>query len=287
MWQLKSGIRESENSCNPNKFQRPPIDRTSSQPVAPPRQSTQTVTCTMPREFIEAAPASPTSEGKLKAKLNPKLDLLAAVKEKTRSPTARMGPTPGAPSTRRERPETPTGGKNKKSKAEKSPEPGSKSPGKAKTKAKAEQSSPVTGQDASAAAPKQPKLKKEAEFYPEELLNRGPISPRILEHLAKKCGPPIQENCVNVRVDSKRPPGRLEETMASRHERCPPATVVLMFNCFEAGFELEYGDIGTMPEAEAVEIRSIRSQAVLGVVHILPTKHAPLQERIVFKVREP
>jgi hypothetical protein len=139
------------------------------------------------------------------------------------------------------------------------------------------------GKDAAGAASKQSK-KKETEYYTEEMLTRGPISPRLLKHLATKCGPPLQENCVHVRNENKRPPGRLEETMASRHERVPPATVVLMFNCYESGFQLEYGDISTMPEAEAVEIRSIRSHAVLGVVHIHTTKNAPLQERIMFKV---
>lgn len=143
--------------------------------------------------------------------------------------------------------------------------------------------------DVGAAAPKLPaakqaRSKKEPEYYPDDLLNKGPISPRLIEHLAKKCGPPIQENCVNVRIDSKRPPGRLEETMPSRHERVPPATVVLMFNCFQSGFQLEYGDLSTVPEAEAVEIRSIRSHAVLGLAHISPNKNAPLEERIVFKV---
>jgi hypothetical protein len=176
--------------------------------------------------------------------------------------------------------------------------PASKSPGKsskAKTDrvGKADADSSALGQgeqaatkDAAAAVPKQSK-KREAEYYTEEMLTRGPISPRLIKHLAMKSGPPIQENCINVRNESKRPPGRLEETMASRHERVPPATVVLMFNCYESGFQLEYGDISTMPEAEAVEIRSIRSHAVLGVVHIHTSKNAPLQERIMFKVRKP
>ena len=157
-----------------------------------------------------------------------------------------------------------------------------------------ESETPPSGQaqgkkDAAAAAAKQPaakqpKLKKEQEYYPEELLSKGPISPRLIEHLAKKCGPPIQENCIKERIDSKRPPGRLEETMPSRHERVPPATVVLMFNCFQSGFQLEHGDLSTVPEAESVEIRSIRSHAVLGLAHISPNKNAPLEERIVFKV---
>jgi len=251
---------------------------------------------------------------KAKAKLN----LREVVKEKPRTPTARLGPADvlsSTPSTRQiiegEKPTQRAGApqatpRSKRSKAEKSPDAAApksagkerwqtarKALGKADRSARPNTESPNAGEqtdpaakDASTAAPKQPpKLnKKEADYYPVELLNRGPISPRLVEHLAKKCGPPMQESCVNVRVDSKRPPGRLEETMASRHERVPPATVVLMFNLFEAGFHLEYGDISTIPDAEAVDIRSIRSHAVLGVVHIHPDKNAPLQSRIVFKV---
>ena len=140
------------------------------------------------------------------------------------------------------------------------------------------------GEKGESPAPKQATKKKEKEMWADEMLNRGQISPRLIVHLGKKCGPPIQEHCVYQRIDTKRPPGRLDETYDSRHERVPPAGVVLMFNCFEAGFKLLYGDISTLPEAEAVEIRSIRSHAVLGVAHILPTKNAPLEDRIVFKV---
>ena len=184
----------------------------------------------------------------------------------------------------------------RKGKGEKSKDAASKgSPNPAKAKGKPPPpagETPNSGQGAQAKkgekgespAPKQATKKKEKEMWADEMLNRGQISPRLIVHLGKKCGPPIQEHCVYQRIDTKRPPGRLDETYDSRHERVPPAGVVLMFNCFEAGFKLLYGDISTLPEAEAVEIRSIRSHAVLGVAHILPTKNAPLEDRIVFKV---
>ena len=98
----------------------------------------------------------------------------------------------------------------------------------------------------------------------------------------QKVGPPMQDlRCV--RVDSHRPAGRLDDMSPSRHERIPPASVVLMFNCYEAGFELEAGDITTIPEAEALEIRSLTSGKVLGTVHISSVKNTALEERIVFK----
>ena len=59
---------------------------------------------------------------------------------------------------------------------------------------------------------------------------------------------------------------------------------------FESGFELINGDTSTIPEAEAVEIRSLITDApgsylgkVLGTVHISATKNTPLEERIMFK----
>lgn len=52
---------------------------------------------------------------------------------------------------------------------------------------------------------------------------------------------------------------------------------------FDAGFELEFGDITTIPQAEAVDIRSMTSGKVLGCVHISGTKNTPLEERMVFK----
>ena len=107
----------------------------------------------------------------------------------------------------------------------------------------------------------QPKEIKKVDYFTEELLSRPPPDPRLLAMLGRKCGPPIQE-MRRERNEGKRPPGRIDENAPSRHERVPPATVVLMFNCFESGFELEFGDISTVPEAEAVEIRSITSGKV-------------------------
>jgi hypothetical protein len=52
---------------------------------------------------------------------------------------------------------------------------------------------------------------------------------------------------------------------------------------FESGFELAYGDISTVPETEAVEVRSLTSGKVLGACHISSVKNTPLEERIIFK----
>ena len=54
---------------------------------------------------------------------------------------------------------------------------------------------------------------------------------------------------------------------------------------FESGFELEFGDTSTIPQAEAIDIKSLTSGKVIGCVHISATKNTPLEERIIFKDR--
>ena len=52
---------------------------------------------------------------------------------------------------------------------------------------------------------------------------------------------------------------------------------------FNSGFELEFGDISTIPQADAIDVRSLTSGKVLGCVHISGTKNTPLEDRIIFK----
>ena len=70
---------------------------------------------------------------------------------------------------------------------------------------------------------------KEVEYYTDELLARKPLDEATRSALVKKAGTPMQV-VSSVRAEGKRPPGRLDENQSSRHERVPPAAVVLMFN---------------------------------------------------------
>ena len=114
---------------------------------------------------------------------------------------------------------------------------------------------------------------KKIEYLSEELLNRKPLDTKARDALIKKCGPPKQEVHFE-RNENHRPIGRPDELTPSRHERIPPTHIVLMFNCFEASFDLIYGDIATLPESDTSELRSLTSGKVLGRVKITPEKGA-------------
>lgn len=114
---------------------------------------------------------------------------------------------------------------------------------------------------------------KKIEFLSDELLARKPLDEKQRDALIKKAGPPKQEVHFE-RNENHRPIGRPDELTPSRHERIPPTCIVLMFNCFEASFDLIYGDITTMPESDTTELRSLTSGKSLGRIKITPEKGA-------------
>ena len=118
---------------------------------------------------------------------------------------------------------------------------------------------------------------KKVEYLSEELLARRPLEAKAHEALAKKAGPPKQEVHFE-RKENHRPIGRADELTPSRHERIPPTCIVLMFNCFEASFDLAYGDISTLPESDTTELRSLTSGKSLGRVKTTPEKGASPQK---------
>ena len=122
---------------------------------------------------------------------------------------------------------------------------------------------------------------KKIEFFTEELLARKPLDAKARDALVKKSGPPKQEVQFE-RNENHRPIGRADELTPSRHERIPPANIVLMFNCFEASFQLLHGDLSTLPEADTSELRSLTSGKSLGRVKITPEKGTPIEERVEF-----
>jgi Leucine-rich repeat (LRR) protein len=126
-----------------------------------------------------------------------------------------------------------------------------------------------------------PSSGKKVEYLSEEIMNRKPLAPNLLDALIKKCGPPMQEVKFD-RNEAKPPPGRNDDLAPSRHEHVPPCRIVLMFNCFEASFELSYGDISSLPEADMTEIRSLTSGKIIGRVRLSPDKGTPLAERVIF-----
>jgi hypothetical protein len=126
-----------------------------------------------------------------------------------------------------------------------------------------------------------PSSGKKVDYLSEEIMNRKPLAPNLLDALIKKCGPPMQEVKFD-RNEAKPPPGRNDDLAPSRHEHVPPCRIVLMFNCFEASFELSYGDISSLPEADMTEIRSLTSGKIIGRVRLSPDKGTPLAERVIF-----
>ena len=83
------------------------------------------------------------------------------------------------------------------------------------------------------------------------------------------------------RNEGHRPSGRPDE-MPSRHVNIKDAGMLLMFNCHRASFELLQGDLGTLPESEALDIKSLVSPATIGRVKIAPEKGTPFVERVEF-----
>ena len=122
---------------------------------------------------------------------------------------------------------------------------------------------------------------RKIEYYTEELLARKPLDDKTRDALLKKCGKAQQEMSFT-RNEAKRPAARADEGSPSRHERVPPTTVVLMFNCCDASFELVAGDLSTLPEAETIDLKSLTSGNTIGRVKIAPEKSTPIEERIEF-----
>ena len=83
------------------------------------------------------------------------------------------------------------------------------------------------------------------------------------------------------RLEAHRPSGKAEE-MPSRHTAVPSCGLVLMFNCYRASFELLQGDLSSLPESEALDLRSLTSGASLGRCKIAPEKGTPFVDRIEF-----
>ena len=148
--------------------------------------------------------------------------------------------------------------------------PGSK-PSAAPLAAEAASSSNASAKDEKKpSGPVGPNAKK-IEYLSEELLARKPLEGKAYEALVKKAGSPKQEVHFE-RNENHRPIGRPDELTPSRHERIPPTFIVLMFNCFEASFDLVHGDISTLPESDTTELRSLTSGKSLGRVKITPEK---------------
>ena len=83
------------------------------------------------------------------------------------------------------------------------------------------------------------------------------------------------------RNEAHRPSGKAEE-MPSRHGHVPLCGLVLMFNCHRSSFELLQGDLATLPESEAIDIKSLLSNNSLGRVKIAPEKGTPFVDRVEF-----
>ncbi|KOO22124.1 leucine rich repeat -containing protein, partial [Chrysochromulina tobinii] len=93
---------------------------------------------------------------------------------------------------------------------------------------------------------------------------------------------PVPDETLYERREAHRPSGRDEAKMPSRHAGIPPTVIALMFNSYRATFELVLGDLKTMPDSGAYELRSLVTHQRLGSVKIAPVKNAPLVERVEF-----
>ena len=93
---------------------------------------------------------------------------------------------------------------------------------------------------------------------------------------------PVPDETLYERYEAHRPSGRDEAKMPSRHAGIPPTVIALMFNSYRATFELVLGDLKTMPDSGAYELRSLVTHQRLGSVKIAPVKNAPLVERVEF-----
>lgn len=105
------------------------------------------------------------------------------------------------------------------------------------------------------------------EYLTPELLSRKPLDPKAVAALVHKFGPPKQEVRFE-RNEAHRPANRPDGLTPSRHERVPPAQIVLMFNCCDASFTLEAGDLSTLPESDTTDLRSLTSGKVLGRIKV-------------------
>ena len=84
------------------------------------------------------------------------------------------------------------------------------------------------------------------------------------------------------RKEAHRPAGRPEGQL-SRHESVTePASMLLMFNCSRSGFKLSKGDISSLPESEAIELRSTKSLVSMGRCKIAPSKGTEFVDRVDF-----
>ena len=127
------------------------------------------------------------------------------------------------------------------------------------------------------AAPKLPQ-NKNAVMLTEEQMAKQPLEEKAREALLARAGKIAGEGFRVLRDENKRPAGRPDEATVSRHERVPPARVVLMFNCHISSFELLAGDMTTLPEAEVISLKSLTSGKELGRVKIAPEKGTPVEE---------
>ena len=104
----------------------------------------------------------------------------------------------------------------------------------------------------------------------------------VMKYVSKK--PPTEEVLKAnkyERVEAHRPSGRSDE-MPSRHRDTPLSSLVLMFNCCRCTFELLAGDLSTLPESEALEMKSLFNNTTIGRVKIAPEKGTPFIDRVEF-----
>ena len=83
------------------------------------------------------------------------------------------------------------------------------------------------------------------------------------------------------RREGHRPSGK-DENAPSRHATIAPTMMVIMFNSYRSTFELAYGDVKSLPDLGAYDMRSLVTNASLGRVKIAPEKNAPLVDRVEF-----
>ena len=84
------------------------------------------------------------------------------------------------------------------------------------------------------------------------------------------------------RNEAHRPHGR-PEGQPSRHDSVTePAAMLLMFNCNRCSFKLAKGDITTIPESEAIDLRSTKSMQTIGRCKVSPAKGTEFIDRVDF-----
>lgn len=77
-------------------------------------------------------------------------------------------------------------------------------------------------------------LGRAIEYFSAQQLEGRPLDHTQHESLLRKCGQ-VKQELQYTRVESRRPPGRVDELAPSRHERVPPGSIALLFNWYGRG----------------------------------------------------